>query len=205
MQRGINPHVGFVAGWLILLDYVFVPSLLYSLVAAWCVELVPAVPFVAWIILFVVINTTINVRGIESTAKADWVMFIIEIGILLFFIIMGLKFVFSGGGAGELSINPFYQPGKINLGFIASATSIACLSFLVFDGISTLAEETVNPEKTVGRGILISLVAIGIIFILQTYVATLFCQIGRTPIKVQNSLMLLHLLQVNASRLYFLW
>ncbi|OBR94196.1 amino acid permease [Clostridium autoethanogenum] len=173
VQRGINPHVGFVAGWLILLDYIFIPSLLYSLVAAWCVELVPSIPFFAWIAIFVVINTTINVRGIESTAKADWIMFIIEIGTLLFFIILGLKFVFNGGGTGGLSINPFYQPGKINPGFIASATSIACLSFLGFDGISTLAEETINPKKTVGKGILISLIAIGVVFILQTYVAAL--------------------------------
>ncbi len=173
VQRGINPHVGFIAGWLILLDYVFVPSLLYSLVAAWCIELVPSIPFFVWIIIFVAINTAINVRGIESTAKADWIMFIIELGVLLLFIILGLKFIFDGGGAGELSINPFYQPDKINPEFIASATSIACLSFLGFDGISTLAEETVQPEKTIGKGILISLFAIGIVFILQTYVAAL--------------------------------
>ena len=173
VQRGINPHVGFIAGWLILLDYIFIPSLLYSLVAVWCIELVPSIPFAVWIIIFVVFNTTINVRGIESTAKADWVMFILEIGILLFFLIMGLKFVFSGGGAGGLTITPFYQPGKINLAFIASATSIACLSFLGFDGINTLAEETVHPEKTVGRAILISLVAIGLLFVFETYVAAL--------------------------------
>ena len=173
VQRGINPHVGFIAGWLILLDYVFIPSLLYAIVAGWCIALVPQIPFFVWVILFVLINTTINVRGIESTAKTDWVMFILEIGVLLFFIIFGLMFVFKGGGAGHLSIAPFYQPGKINPAFIASATSIACLSFLGFDGISTLAEETVQPEKTVGKAILIALVAIGLVFILQTYIADL--------------------------------
>lgn len=173
VQRGINPHIGFIAGWLILLDYIFVPSLLYVMVAGWGVALVPQIPWYAWILIFIVFNTVVNIRGIEMTKGVDWVMFLLEIGILLFFVIIGLKYVLGGGGYGELSMDPIYQPGKLNPSFIASATSIACLSFLGFDGISTLAEETVKPEKTVGKGILISLIAIAGVFVLQTYVAAL--------------------------------
>ncbi|MBR0599648.1 APC family permease [Sinanaerobacter chloroacetimidivorans] len=173
VQRGINPHVGFIAGWLILLDYVFVPSLLYALVAAWGVALIPSIPWFVWILFFVVINTVINVRGMEMTKGVDWVMFVMEIGILLFFLIIGLKYVMGGGGFGEISIAPIYQPGKIDAGFIASACTIACLSFLGFDGISTLAEETIRPEKTIGKGILIALIGIALVFVAQTYVAAL--------------------------------
>jgi len=173
VQRGINPHIGFIAGWLILLDYVFIPSLLYALVAAWGVALIPSIPWFAWIVVFVIINTAINIRGMEMTKGVDWVMFVMEVGMLLFFLILGLKFVFGGGGYAELSIEPFYQPGKIDAGFIASATSIACLSFLGFDGISTLAEETVQPEKTIGKGIMIALIGIAGVFVAQTYVAAL--------------------------------
>jgi Amino acid transporters len=173
VQRGINPHFGFIAGWLILLDYLFVPALLYVMVAGWGVALIPQIPWFVWILIFVVFNTVVNVRGMEMTKGVDWVMFILETGILLFFVIIGLKFVLGGGGYGELSVAPFYQPGKVDANFIASATSIACLSFLGFDGMSTLAEETVRPEKTVGKGILIALIAITFVFILQTYVAAL--------------------------------
>ena len=173
VQRGINPHVGFIAGWLILLDYIFVPSLLYVIVAGWGVALVPQIPWYIWILIFVIFNTIVNVRGVEMTKGVDWVMFFLEIGALLFFVIIGLKYVLGGGGYGELSSAPFYQPGKVDANFIASAVSIACLSFLGFDGISTLAEETVKPEKTVGKGILIALIAIAGVFILQTYVAAL--------------------------------
>lgn len=173
VQRGINPHIGFIAGWLILLDYVFVPSLLYVMVAAWGVALVPAIPWFVWILIFVIFNTIVNIRGMEMTKGVDWVMFFVESGILLVFVIIGLKYVLGGGGYGSLSVAPFYQPGKIDLNFIAAATSIACLSFLGFDGISTLAEETVRPEKTVGKGILIALIGITVVFILQTYVAAL--------------------------------
>lgn len=173
VQRGINPHFGFIAGWLILLDYLFVPALLYVMVAGWGVALVPQIPWFVWILIFVIFNTIVNIRGMEMTKGVDWVMFILEIGILLFFVIVGLKFVLGGGGYGELSVAPFYQPGKVDANFIASATSIACLSFLGFDGMSTLAEETIRPEKTVGKGILIALSGITVVFILQTYVAAL--------------------------------
>lgn len=173
VQRGINPHFGFIAGWLILLDYLFIPALLYALVAAWGIALIPSIPWFVWILIFVIFNTIVNIRGMEMTKGVDWVMFFLEIGILLFFVIVGLKFVLGGGGYGELSIAPFYQPGKVDANFIASATSIACLSFLGFDGMSTLAEETIRPEKTVGKGIMIALIGITFVFILQTYVAAL--------------------------------
>jgi amino acid transporter len=173
VQRGINPHFGFIAGWLILLDYLFVPALLYVMVAGWGVALVPQIPWFVWILFFVIFNTIVNIRGMEMTKGVDWIMFLLETGILLVFVIVGLKFVLGGGGYGELSTAPFYQPGKVDANFIASATSIACLSFLGFDGMSTLAEETIRPEKTVGKGILIALCAIAVVFVLQTYVAAL--------------------------------
>ncbi|UXM94935.1 APC family permease [Bartonella sp. HY329] len=173
VQRGINPHVGFVAGWLILLDYIFVPSLLYLMTATWCVELMPGTPMWMWIVIFIIANTLINIRGIEYTAIMDILIFLLEIVVLAIFIVIGLMYVLNGGGAGKLSIEPFYQVGKIDIQFIAAAVTIAALSFLGFDGISTLAEETKNPEKTVGRAIITALFLIGFVFILQTYVATL--------------------------------
>jgi len=174
VQHGINPHVGFIAGWLILLDYVFVPGLLYLLVGVWCRELYPGIPVWGWIMFFIVINTAINIRGIEFTAKTDFVFFIVEIGIVLAIIIGGLMYVLGdGGGAGRLTLDPFYQPERVNLTFIAMACSIAALNYLGFDGISTLAEETHEPEKNVGRAILIALAIIGTVFLAQTYIACL--------------------------------
>lgn len=173
VQRGINPHVGFLAGWLILLDYLFVPALLYTMVANWGVEVIPAIPWFAWVLIFVIINTVINIRGMEMTKGVDWIMFVMEIVVLVAFIVLGLKFVLGGGGYGKLALDPFYQSGKVDAQFIASACSIACLSFLGFDGMSTLAEETIQPEKNVGKGILIALCSIAGVFVFQTYVAAL--------------------------------
>ena len=173
VQRGINPHVGFVAGWLILLDYVFVPSLLLVMVANWGVALVPGSPWYLWVVVFVVFNTFVNIRGIQMTKGVDWVIFAVEILAVIAFIAIGTSFVLGGGGAGEFTMDPIYQPGKVDAHFIATAVSIACLSFLGFDGMSTLAEETVQPEKTIGKGILIALCIMVVVFVSQTYIAAL--------------------------------
>lgn len=173
VQRGVNPHIGFLAGWLILLDYIFVPSLLYIFVGNWCESLIPQIPGWIWILIFIIVNTAINIRGIETTARVDMFFFVIEIGIVLVIVIGGLKYVLGGGGAGELNMTPIYQEGKVDFTFVATACTIAALNFLGFDGISTLAEEASEPEKNVGRAILISLLAIGVVFFLQTYIVCL--------------------------------
>ena len=155
VQRGINPHVGFVAGWLILLDYIFVPSLLLVMVANWGVALIPGSPWYLWVLVFVAFNTIVNIRGITMQKGVDWVIFAIEILAVIAFIALGTNFILGGGGSGEFTMDPIYQPGKVDVHFIAAACSIACLSFLGFDGMSTLAEETEKPEKTIGKGIII--------------------------------------------------
>jgi amino acid transporter len=159
---------------LILLDYVFVPALLYVIVGVWCKDLFPAIPVFVWILFFVIVNSLINIRGIQMTAKTDFVFFIVEIGIVLAIVIGGLMYVLGdGGGTGRLTVDSFYQPGRINFTFIATACSIAALNYLGFDGISTLAEETQNPGRNVSGAILISLFIIGTVFLAQTYVASL--------------------------------
>ena len=173
VQRGMNPHVGFIAGWLILMDYLFVPALLYTMVANWGVELIPGSPWYLWVVVFLVFNTFVNIRGIHLTASVDWVIFVVEILALIAFIYLGFKYVLNGGGYGHLAVEPLWTKGEVTPQFVATAVSIACLSFLGFDGMSTLAEETEHPEKNIGKGIIIALCAIVGVFVLQCYVAAL--------------------------------
>lgn len=171
VQRGINPHVGFIAGWLILLDYIFVPSLLYVMVANWGTALVPGSPWYVWVLAFVIFNTVVNIRGISLAKGVDWVLFVIEILAVIAFVWLCCTFVLNPGNGVSFTMDPIYQPGKVDLHFIATACSLACLSFLGFDGMSTLAEETRHPEKNIGKGIIIALSIIVVVFVLQTYMA----------------------------------
>ena len=173
VQRGINPHVGFIAGWLILLDYVFIPALLIVMVANWGVALIPGSPWYLWVLVFVAFNTFANIRGTRMTRAIDWILFAIEILAVIAFIALGCNFIMGGGGAGAFVLDPIYQPGEVNCHCIAAGISLAALSFTGFDGISTLAEETHNPEKTIGKGIIIALCIIIVVFVAQTYMAAI--------------------------------
>lgn len=174
VQRGFNPHIGFLTGFIIMADYLLVPALLYGFTGLWLNALVPSIPVWVFIIIFVAINTFVTARGITVTARTNFVMLAIELVTLAIFLVIGLKYVLvDGGGTGGLSLDPIYQPENVNLSFVAAAASIAVLSFLGFDGISTLAEETHRPERTVGNATIAALVILGLIFVTQTYVAAL--------------------------------
>ncbi|MGE5704134.1 MAG: APC family permease [Clostridia bacterium] len=174
VQRGLNPHVGFVTGWLIAVDYLMAPALLTAFSASWLSSIIPSVPSFVLILLFLGINTFVTARGISLTATTNKVFLFLEIGVLVIFLGFAYKFVFiDGHGAGGFSLAPLFQADKIDFGFIASAASIAVLGFLGFDVISTLSEEVKNPGRTVGRATVSTLVLIGLIFMVQTYLAAL--------------------------------
>ena len=173
VQRGLNPHAGFMSGWLILLDYCITPALLYTMVANWGVMLVPGSPWWLWVIVFVAFNTFVNIRGVSLTRGIDFVIFAVEIIAVIAFVALGCNFILAGGGTGEFNMDPVWQPEEVTPSFLAAGISIAALNFLGFDGISTLAEETERPEKNIGRGILIALGIIIVCFVAQTYIASL--------------------------------
>jgi len=171
IQRGINPHVGFFVGWLIMIDYILIPALNYGFVGWWCNDLIPAIPTWVFVIILLGINTFINYRGISLMQIINWVFFIIQIVVVAAFIFIGIKFILGGGGYGGFTIQPIYQPEYFDVNFIATAATVACLSFLGFDAISTLSEETIKPERSIGRATIFTLFIAGALFFVITYVA----------------------------------
>jgi amino acid transporter len=171
-QRGINDTVGFLAGWAILLDYILVPSLLYLISAAALTAIYPAVPIWAWLLIFIAINTAINVRGVEFTAKANKIILIAEFIVLAIFIAAGIIALTTGQAGQGFTIKPLYDSHFFSLNLVMSAVSIAVLSFLGFDGISTLSEEVKGGSKVVGKATIIALLVVGSLFIIQTWIAS---------------------------------
>ncbi|MEG6570208.1 APC family permease [Thermoanaerobacterium thermosaccharolyticum] len=171
--NGLSKVIGFFTGWAILLDYLLVPALLYVVSAAALSSIFPAIPIVVWALAFIIINTIINILGIEFTAKFNRIVLILELIVLALFVVVGIVAISQGIGGAQFSFKAFYDPQNFSLGLVMSAVSIAVLSFLGFDGISTLAEETVGGKKTVGRATVLALLFAGILFILQTWVASM--------------------------------
>jgi len=171
-QRGLSEIAGFFAGWLILLDYILIPALLYIFSAIALQPIFPHVPEWLWLIGFVSFNVVVNLIGIEFTARANRYLLAIELIVLALFVVLGLIALYSGYGAGRLTLRPVYDPGVFSIATVAGATSIAVLSFLGFDGISTLSEENSGDRKSVGRATVLSLLLVGVLFMLQTWIAT---------------------------------
>ena len=169
--RGLHEAAGFFAGWLILLDYILVPGLLYIFSAVALRPLLPAVPTWVWLVGFVGFNAGVNLIGVQLTARINLCMLVLEIAALTLFVVLGLVALYGGQGAGALTLKPVYDPAVFSMATIAGAASIAVLSFLGFDGISTLAEETKGGGDVVARATLASLLLVGVLFILQTWIA----------------------------------
>ena len=170
--RGIAQPVGFLAGWMVLLDYVLVPGLLYLIAALAMSSIIPAVPVWAWIVGFIVLNTVVNFLGIEVTAKTTKVVLVGELVVLAVFLVIGVVALAGGAGRG-FSLTPLYDPSTFSVALVFSAVSIAVLSFLGFDAISTLAEENKESARSIGRATIAALALAGVLFIVQTYVAAL--------------------------------
>jgi amino acid transporter len=170
--RGIHQSVGFLAGWLILLDYVLVPGLLYLIASIAMSSLVPGIPVWIWLVGFVILNTVVNYLGIKTTAKVNRVMLVAELIVLAIFIVIGIVALMQGKGRG-FDFTPLYNEATFSWGLVFGSVSIAVLSFLGFDGISTLAEESRESARAIGRSMFAALLLAGTLFIVQTWVASL--------------------------------
>ena len=150
VSRGINPHLGFFAGWAMLLDYLLIPLFCVIYGTLSLQRVVPSLPFAAGAALFAGGITLLNLKGIRSTARANQALLIFMFTILGCFIVMAIKYlVIRHGISGLFSTKPFYNPGTFKMQKILSATSFAALTYLGFDSVTTLAEDVKNPRKNV--------------------------------------------------------
>jgi putrescine importer len=164
-QRSLNEHVGFLAGWAMILDYFLIPLLSVVYAALTAARLLPGVPYPVWAVLFTVSITLINIRGIQMTARASRVMMVIMTFSAVLFVVLAAFRVVQGHGWGGLLVGTaIFNRGTFVLRPLMLGAGIAALSYIGFDAVSTLAEDTQDPE----RNIAIATVAVCII-------QTVFC------------------------------
>jgi amino acid transporter len=148
--RGLNPHLGFLAGWAMLLDYLVIPLFCVTFGSLSAQRLVPQVPYVVWAALIAVSITFLNLMGIRPMARANRILLLIMFSILGAFIVLAIRYLYHyQGWKGLFSFQPFYNPSTFNLHLIATGTSFAALTYLGFDSVTTLAEEVENPRRNV--------------------------------------------------------
>jgi len=150
VQNALNPHVGFLAGWAMILDYFLIPLLSVIYAALTANRMVPQIPYWVWAVSFTVAITLINVRGIRVTASAGNVMMFLMTTCAILFVVLAARWVVIQHGIGGLiAPEAFYNPGTFGGRPLMLGAAIASISYIGFDAISTLAEDTINPERDI--------------------------------------------------------
>lgn len=176
VQKTIHPYAGFLVGWMLLLDYAFVPMLSVLFLGLALHEMIPAVPIVVWVALFITLSTFINIRGMQMAIKVNQIMVALQFSVILvFFGVCIYKIVTHSATGSLISATPFWSPDFTLISVIAG-TALVCQSFLGFDAVTTIAEESVKPEKTIPRTLIIVTLLNGIVFILIAYLGGLAYQ-----------------------------
>ena len=169
---GINDTAGFFAGWLIFLDYILAPGVLAVVSAVAMNSFAPSVPKGMWILIFIALGTVMNLVGLNFTAKANRLMLWAVLAVLAIDVVSGLVALYGGKGHGHLSFSAFYNPGNFTAAGLATGVLIGSSNYLGFDAITTLGEEIrENDKRLSGYAGLLTLGAIAILFIGQTWIA----------------------------------
>ena len=172
-QQSFGGAVGFLVGWALLLDYLFLPMINYLVLGLYLNEYFPMIDNWIWIVIAIAIVTVLNVIGIVSVARANFVIIGVQTVFVILFVVFGLSTAF--GNHVDL-LAPFTGDGSeasSGVGVLFNGAAILALSFLGFDSVSTLSEEAKEAKRTVPRAIMIVTLGAGLIFILLSFVAQL--------------------------------
>ncbi|MFB2779063.1 APC family permease [Shewanella mangrovisoli] len=173
-QKTFSPNVGFMVGWSSLLDYMFMPMINMLLAKIYLTAMFPNVE--PWIFIFglVAVMTLLNLRGIDLVANFNGVIVFAQIAIILVFIGLMAHSLSLGEGEGVIaSVRPFYSE-EISLAPLFTGATILCFSFLGFDGLSSLSEETKDAKRVIPRAIVLTALIGGVIFVSVSYFLQLF-------------------------------
>ncbi|RPI26267.1 MAG: APC family permease [Acidobacteria bacterium] len=155
-QQSLSERIGFLAGWAMILDYFLIPLLSVVYPALTAARLIPQVPYLFWIVVFSLLITAINVRGIKMTAHMSRFMLAVMSVSTVLFVGLSVRFVLLRQGArGLIEPGALVNPGSLEFSPLLLGAGIATLSYIGFDAVSTLAEDTRRPEKDIGFAIIV--------------------------------------------------
>ncbi|MBI5818925.1 MAG: APC family permease [Verrucomicrobia bacterium] len=188
--RAFNPHLGFLAGWAMFLDYLIIPLINVVYGALTMQRVVPGVPFLVWAGAIALIITWLNLRGVRSTARANELLLYVMCAVIGAFVFMAARHLLLHGGWGALfSIEPFYNARTFQWSTALTATSFAALTYIGFDGVTTLAEEVKEPRRTVPWATVMVCVITGAFSTVEIYLAQRVWPDSSTFLKPETAFM----------------
>jgi putrescine importer len=174
VAQEIHPAIGYVTGWSMVMDYIVNPLICTIWCAQQAHEFAPALPVWGWKILFATVFTLLNIRGIKTSARVNAGMAAAMTGVIIVIFVTAIRYIFGHPHSDPgFFTRPFYDPQTFSYGALFGCTSIAVLTYIGFDGISTLSEEAENPRRNILLATVLTCVVIGFLSAAEVYIAQL--------------------------------
>ena len=170
----INPALGYVTGWSMVMDYMLNPMICII----WCSQqahvFAPGIPYAGWAVFFFLVFTGLNIQGVKTSARVNTGLAVAMGVVITIFFVTAARYIFGHPHDGAAFFTrPFYDPQMWNTGAVLGGTSIAVLTYIGFDGISTLSEEAENPRRNILLATVLTCLVIGILSAIEVYAAQL--------------------------------
>jgi amino acid transporter len=170
-SRSFGRPLGFMVGWALLLDYVFLPMINYLVIGLYMRDYFPGTPQALWVVIAVALVTALNILGVKLLASMNLMFVAVQFVFIAVFAVMAIVHITSDVDVPSYSA-PFYDSGT-DLGLVLAGAAILALSFLGFDAVSTLAEETEDPRRKIPLAIMLCALAGGAVYVFQSYLGQL--------------------------------
>ena len=173
--KEIHPGAGYLAGWCMAMDYILNPLIC----TIWCSKaaqnFVPDVPYIVWAVVFATMFTALNLNGVETSARVNAAMAAALGVVILMFVAAAIRFIARNGMYGNWHnfTLPFYDPATFSARTVLHGTSLAVLTYIGFDGITTLSEEAHNPQRNVPRAVVLTCLVTGVLAAIEVYLGQL--------------------------------
>jgi putrescine importer len=170
----IRPSLGYVTGWAMVMDYILNPLICTIICSKLTQNILPFMPYWLLAIGFAAAFTLLNLRGVKTSAHINDVLAAgMSIVVVIFFVFV-IRFIWGMHeyGAGFFT-QPFYNPATFSFGGVFRGTSIAVLTYIGFDAISTFSEEVENPRRNIMLATVLVCLITGVLASLEVYAAQL--------------------------------
>src|SRR5271170_4611246 len=181
VSRELHPSLGYLTGWCMAMDYILNPLIC----TIWCskaaANFLPEVPYIAWAVFFAAMFTLLNLNGVETSARINTMM-AAALGVVIVLVVISITryLLHLPHQPTSFYTLPFYDRSTFTSSALFRGTSIAVLTYIGFDGISTLTDEAKNPQRSIPRAIIAACLITGVLASIEVYLAQLVWPRGAT-------------------------
>ncbi|HMD42703.1 MAG TPA: APC family permease [Candidatus Acidoferrum sp.] len=172
--REIHPVLGFITGWSMAMDYILNPLICTILSSKCALIFFPNIPYTVWVFAFILLFTIYNLQGIETSARINTLLAAAMGIVIIVFLVAAARYIGLIPHAGlHFFTRPFYDPHTFSTRAVLGGTSLAVLTYIGFDGISTLSEEAKNPRRNILLATMLVCLLTGLLAGAEVYAAQL--------------------------------